>query len=204
MSNFPTNYNRFIRLAKTIKDHQYRSKKTASSLTRACARYNLAKSFKGMNCDGIGKYTVLGYDAITKLFLAYCSYELMHDSARILLNYKNHEEIRPLTLTAIFGDDTTVTGLRNNEVLKTFVLKHIDKKWWVQNELDKTIVTKFFNGGTKDIHLLTRTLRNWFAHGNLTATPIGPTAKDRKSIDRLTNCILKATDDMFQRCLTKF
>lgn len=204
MSNFPTDYDRFFKLSKTIKDHQHRSKKTASTLSRACARYNLAKSFQGMNIDGISKNTILGYDAITKLFLSYCAYEPIHESARTLLNHRNHEEIRIITLTPIFGDDVTVNNLRNNEKLKNFMLKNIEKTWWVKNELDRTIITKFFRGGVKDIHILTRTLRNWFAHGNLTATPICTTTKDRTGINRMSNCILKASDDLFSRCLTRF
>ena len=127
MKNFPTEYDRFIKLAKNINETQYKRKKTVNSLTRVAQRYNLAKSFQGMNVDGIGKNTVLGYDVITKLFLSYCAYELTHDTARILLNSPKHETIRTINLTPIFGDDVTVKALQTNLKLKTFLLKVIIK-----------------------------------------------------------------------------
>ena len=75
---FPTHYTDYLR-----KSAITRRTDALPLLARFCNRYRLAESFEGMIAPDVGK-TLVGYDVLTKIFLAYTAYEAVVKAARSL------------------------------------------------------------------------------------------------------------------------
>ena len=74
-NNYPTSYNQFKKLQDLRKHKEFKK-----GFIRFATRYRLAKSFTGINAEGIGN-TIKGYNVITKVFLVYTAYEQLLRSA---------------------------------------------------------------------------------------------------------------------------
>ena len=184
---FPTNHAIFLKLAKS-------SYKTTAltHLTRFTFRYRLAKDFTGLKAPNVGK-TLAGYEVITKLFLAYTAYEAIITAARYLrvrlvLQHELNTRFEP----------ELAEKLRANHKLQEYLLAY---------PLDAALANKvklFFDGTTSDIVCIAYALRNIFAHGDLTASPIGTeTIAKREVFTKLANAILVYCDETFSNCLPR-
>lgn len=187
INQFPTNYSVYLKLAKST------HKTTAlPHLTRFTYRYRLAKDFIGLKAPNVGK-TLAGYDVITKLFLTYTAYEAVVKAAR----YLSVRSVLIHPLNTRFEPELA-KKLRSNEKLRTFLLAY---------PLDTALANKvklFFDGTTSDIVSIAYALRNIFAHGDLTASPIGTeTSAKREVFTKLANAMLLYSDEIFSKCLTK-
>jgi hypothetical protein len=186
-NQFPTDYDTYLKLAKST------HKTTAlTHLTRFAFRYRLAEDFEGMKAPNVGK-TLAGYEVITKIFLAYTAYEAIVKAARYLRvrSVLNHE------LNTRF-EPALAEKLRMNEKLKEFLLAY------PKDEALSNKVKLFFDGTTSDIVCVAYTLRNIFAHGDLTASAIGTeTIAKREVYADLANAILDYCDETFSECLTR-
>ena len=177
----PTDYDEYVGLAKlTKKDY------ALPLLNRFAFRYRLAESFEGIIAPDVGR-TLLGYNVITKVFLAYTAYEAIVKASRRLYvrSVLTHD------LNTIF-DTNLASRLRQNEKLVSYL---------VSNTQDKGLVNKLklsFNGSTSDVLCIAYALRNIFAHGDLTATSVGTETKaKRKDFIDLSNALLDYCDDTF-------
>ncbi len=187
INQFPTNHAIFLKLAKS-------SYKTTAltHLTRFIFRYRLAKDFTGLKAPNVGK-TLAGYDVITKIFLAYTAYEAIIKAARFLnvrsiLKHELNTRLEP----------ALAIKLRANHKLKEFLLAY---------PLELGLANKvklFFDGTTSDIICIAYSLRNIFAHGDLTASPIGTeTIYKREVFTDLADAILEYCDNIFSNCLPR-
>jgi hypothetical protein len=183
----PTNYAVYLKLAKST------HKTTAlKHLTRFAFRYRLAKDFTGLKAPNVGK-TLAGYDVITKLFLAYTAYEAIITAAR----YLSVRSVLQHELNTRFEPELAIK-LRSNEKLKEFLLTH------PQDAALTNKVKLFFDGTTSDIVCIAYSLRNIFAHGDLTASPIGTeTIAKREVFTSLADAILVYCDETFSNCLPR-
>jgi hypothetical protein len=186
--NLPTDYDEYVGLAGlTKKDY------ALPLLNRFAFRYRLAESFQGMVAPEVGR-TLEGYNALTKVFLAYTAYEAIIKAARTLRvhSVNSHE------LNMVYDKDLAVR-LRKNEKLKAY-LESVNR-----NDVALTNKHKlFFDGTTSDIVCIAYSLRNIFAHGDLTASAVGTeTIAKRKVFIDLANSLLDYCDDTFTLCLKR-
>lgn len=159
-------------------------------LNRFAYRYRLAKSFTGIVAPEVGR-TLLGYDAIMKVFLAYTAFENVYEAAKKLRIYgqdvqqkRGHKDL-PLA-----------ARVRQNAKLKDFL-----PKYHHEEEL-KGILDLFFRGRINDIVCICFALRNIFAHGDLTPSAIGiNNKKERQLLFDLADALLSYSDTMFTDCM---
>lgn len=186
--NMPTDYDKYVKLAKLSKN-----KDALTRLTRFAYRYRLAEDFKGMIAPNIGR-TLLGYAVITKLFLAYTAYEAAVRAARNL----NIRKIWPHQFNVRY-ESQLAKKLRANTELESYLISY--------KELDPDLannVKLFFDETTSDIICVAYALRNIFAHGELTATAIGTETKSKRKVFLdLSNAILDYSDEIFTLCVDK-
>ena len=186
--NLPTDYAKYALRAKTS------SKKTALSLlNRFSFRYRLAVDFQGLVAPNVGR-TLLGYNVITKVFLAYTAYEILVKAARLL---KLHS-VQSVDINTIF-DNQLAKKLRSNEKLRNFMLTYPHKSQELREKLKL-----FFQGSTHDIVCVAYALRSVFAHGELTASVIGTETKaKREMFKELADVLLSYCDKKFTDCLVR-
>lgn len=185
--NLPSYYDEYVTRAKTTK------KSYALPLLNTFAyRYRLAESFQGIIAPEVGR-TLSGYNALTKVFLAYTAYETIVKASRSLRvrNVYAHE------LNVIF-DVLLAQRLRENTKLRDYLTSYKSDSGL------KTKIQNFFDGSTHDVVCVAYALRNIYAHGDLTASSVGTeTIAKRKLFTDLANAILDYCDDRFSDCLDK-
>jgi len=185
--NLPTYYDEYVELAKRTKKNN-----VLPLLNRFIFRYRLAESFEGMIAPDVGR-TLLGYNVITKVFLAYTAYEGIVKAARRLYV----RSVLTEDLNTIF-DTNLASRLRQNEKLVSYLL---------ENTTNPGLVTKIklsFDESTSDVLCIAYALRNIFVHGDLTATSVGTETKaKRNDFINLANALLDYCDDKFTLCLRK-
>jgi len=142
-----------------------------------------------MDAPEVGK-TLLGYDAILKVFLAYTAYEEIVTAAH-KLNVNGVHHIG-LNVRSNIG---LADRFRKNEKLKKFLIAYSKAELGGKLEL---MFTKKFN----DIVCVAFALRSIFAHGDLTPTAIGVTTKvERDLLVDLANDLLDYSDEVFSKCM---
>jgi hypothetical protein len=185
--NLPRDYSKYSNLAK-----KSRRLDVLPLLNKFSFRYRLAESFEGMVAPDVGR-TLLGYNVVMKVFLAYTAYEAIVRTARILRLYgvDTHE------LNSIY-DAGLAKRIRNNEKLRNYLTAY---------QFERGLANKlklFFNGTTSDIVCVAYAIRNIFAHGDLTASSVGTeTIAKRQQFTDLANALLDYCDDTFTKCLEK-
>jgi hypothetical protein len=186
-TNYPTSYSLFKPIAE-LRKHKQNKKE----LTRFVFRYRLAKSFNGINAEGIGR-TLEGYNSVVKLFLTYTAYEQLL-RASIGLNVFGILSIEKNTIVDIRLADK----LRKNSKLIDFLVEH---------SIEGTLLSKlisFRKNTNNDVVCVAYAIRNIFAHGELTATAIGTSIKsERDALYDLADVLLNYCDENFTKCIEK-
>ena len=184
---FTTSYDRFKRVSTLTR--RVTAKK---ALARFAYRYRLAESFEGMYAPKVGK-TLLGYDAITKVFLSYTAYEALICPALKL----RIQRVAPIMVNVILNSDID-EKLRSNTKLISYLAKYTtDSK--LKHKIKLTA-----NATLDDIACVAYGIRNVFAHGELTASAIGLSRKEqRDSMLDLADAILDYCDELFTDCVEK-
>lgn len=182
---FPTNYKDYL-----VKSAITRRTDALPLLARFCNRYRLAESFEGIIAPDVGK-TLVGYDVLTKIFLAYTAYEAVVKAARKL----GLRDISDHTLNASLNPKLAMR-LRENLKLSKHLTTH-PFRLDIKNKVDL-----FVGGTTDDIVCVAYALRNTFAHGDLTASAVS-TGKKRHRDDLLdlADGILDYSDELFDKCI---
>ena len=90
-----------------------------TALDRFGYRYRLAKSLTGLQADGVGR-SLLTYGAVSKLLLAYTTYESIIPTA-VRLRRRGFEH---LSRSIVFSKDLA-HSVRSNVRLKQFLLEYI-------------------------------------------------------------------------------
>jgi len=185
--NFPNRYDEYVKLAKLT----HRSS-ALPLLNRFVFRYRLAEDFEGIIAPNIGR-SLLGYNVITKIFLAYTAYEAAIKAARFI---RVSSVLSPELNTRF--DPELAKRIRLNLELKSYLLSYA---------YEASLSTKlklFFDGTTSDIICVAYALRNVFAHGDLTASVIGTeTIVKRKVFTDLANAILDYCDEIFDKSILR-
>ena len=161
-------------------------------LTRFVYRYRLAKSFTEIIADDIGR-TLKGYNAILKVFLTYTAYEQL---------LKASNGLRVYGLDGIdknrIVDIELAERLRKNKQLINFLIEYSTDSILIGQ------LAAFRKNKNNDIVCVAYAIRNVFAHGELTATPIGIALKDeRTTLLDLADFLLNYCDDIFTKCVEK-
>jgi hypothetical protein len=185
--NLPSNWTTFCRLKRTLT-----TSRNIKALNRFGYRYRLAKGLTGLKADGVGR-SLLTYAAMTKLFLAYTTYESIIPTAKNL----RIRGVEHYSKNVIFNKDLA-NSIRKNDRLKHFLLTY--------NFRDdvKAKLKLLFDASTDDIVCIAFAVRNVFAHGELTTTDIGTgRACDRKLLTNIADEILKYCDNIFTECVKK-
>lgn len=188
-AKFPNSYSKFVSKNRL----GIRRKQVRLNLLRFVYRYRLAESFEGLIAPDVGR-TRLGYDVITKIFLANTAYELIVKTAFML----SIPSVRELEENGVINEEVAVK-IRNNEVLKGFLLKYPN------HQTDLLIKLRlFYSESTSDISCVSYAIRNIFAHGDLTATAIGTEKKERREVLLdLADAMLDYCDELFTKCVNK-
>ena len=161
-------------------------------LARFVYRYRLAKSFTEIIAKDIGR-TIKGYNAILKVFLTYTAYEQLLKGAYGL---------------RVFGLDSVDRNRVENTELAEKLRKNkqlID--FLVEYSTDSLLIGQlvaFRKNANNDVVCVAYAIRNVFAHGELTATPIGVALKtERTTLLELADFLLNYCDDIFTKCVEK-
>ncbi len=187
--NFPTAHLKFVSKNRL----GIRRKQVRLNLLRFVYRYRLAESFEGLIAPDVGR-TRLGYDVITKIFLANTAYELIVKTAVML----NIPSVRALEENGVTNEDVAIK-IRANDILREFLLNYPSHK---QEMLIK--LRLFFSESTSDISCVSYALRNIFAHGDLTSTAIGMEKKERREVLLdLADAMLDYCDELFTKCVNQ-
>lgn len=158
-------------------------------LNRFVYRYRLAKSFTGLVAPGVGK-TLEGYNVLAKVFFTYTAYE-------ILLKTNQKYKVVDFSVFEIV-DKTLADKIRDIKNMGDYLVKLL-KPGPTRDE-----VVRFFARKNSDIICIAAGLRHAFAHGNLTASPIGlRLKKNRKIISELSERILAQNDILFSAFLKR-
>ena len=161
-------------------------------LARFVYRYRLAKSFTGLVAKDIGR-TIKGYNAILKVFLTYTAYEQLLKASNGL---------------SVYGLD----GIAKNRIVDIELAERLRKNkqlidFLVEYSTDSVLIGQlvaFRKNANNDIVCVAYAVRNVFAHGELTATPIGIALKDeRTTLLDLADFLLNYCDDIFTKCVEK-
>jgi hypothetical protein len=185
--NLPTDYVQYLRLAKRTYKNQ-----ALPYLNRFAFRYRLAVSFKEIIAPEVGK-TLVGYNTLTKIFLAYTAFEAVTKACKVL-------RVNGLTYLPeiVILEPKLAKKIQTNIALKSYLLSsrfNID----LNNKLNL-----FYNDSIGDVSAIAFALRNVYAHGDLTASVVGAEkAKHRKNLDELATKILEFSDDAFSRCIAR-
>ncbi len=184
--NYPTEFKQFELIKSTIKN-----KKCVTLLNRFIYRYRLAKSFKGINVEGIGKTTVMGYSSLLNSFLVYTAFELIAEALKAYDNKKYNYK------TLAYSDSKICNAIRKNEDLKKFI-KDSNIYTDSRNGQLKDDMEIFYKGYFDNIIPLSYAIRNCFSHGELTSARCGLNkAIHRKEIDELSKILLSYCDELF-------
>ena len=153
-------------------------KKIDGTLTRANARYRLAKSFNGISLEDYSENSIEGYSALMRVFLVYSAYEsylklITNESkkckaGKAFLNTKKSRQI-----------SEKILELDKNKKFYKFVSSFSQK--YVSEEIEK-----FYNKEDHNIVCLLSSIRHIFVHGSLTphSNKINP-----KTVQKICNLL---------------
>ncbi len=185
--NLPSAFKQF-KSTSNLRSHN----KNKKLLARFVYRYRLAKSFTEIVAKDIGR-TIKGYNAILKVFLTYTAYEQLLKGAyglRIFgLDSLDRNRIVDIHLAE---------RLRNNKQLIDFLIEYSTDSILIGQ------LVAFRKSKNNDVVCVAYAIRNVFAHGELTATPIGVALKtQRTTLGDLADFLLNYCDNIFTKCVEK-
>ena len=185
--NLPSSFKQF-KATVNLRSHSENKK----LLARFVYRYRLAKSFTEIIAKDIGR-TIKGYNAILKVFLTYTAYEQL---------IKASNGLRVYGLDSIdrnrIADIELAERLRNNKQLIDFLIEYSTDSILIGQ------LVAFRKNKNNDIVCVAYAIRNVFAHGELTATPIGIALKtERTTLIDLADFLLNYCNDIFTKCVEK-
>jgi hypothetical protein len=185
--NLPSAFKQF-KSTSNLRSHN----KNKKLLARFVYRYRLAKSFTEIVAKDIGR-TIKGYNAILKVFLTYTAYEQLLKGAyglRIFgLDSLDRNRIVDIHLAE---------RLRNNKQLIDFLIEYSTDSILIRQ------LVAFRKSKNNDVVCVAYAIRNVFAHGELTATPIGVALKtQRTALEDLADFLLNYCDNIFTKCVEK-
>jgi hypothetical protein len=161
-------------------------------LTRFVYRYRLAKSFTEIIANDIGR-TIKGYNAILKVFLTYTAYEQLLKGAYGLRVFGLDSVDRNRIVNIQLAE-----RLRSNKHLIDFLIEYSTDSMLIGQ------LVAFKKNKNNDVVCVAYAIRNVFAHGELTATPIGVALKtERTALTDLADFLLNYCDDIFTKCVEK-
>ena len=185
--NLPSSFKQF-KATVNLRSHSENKK----LLARFVYRYRLAQSFTEIIAKDIGR-TIKGYNAILKVFLTYTAYEQL---------LKASNGLRVYGLDSIdrnrIADIELAERLRNNKQLIDFLIEYSTDSILIGQ------LVAFRKNKNNDIVCVAYAIRNVFAHGELTATPIGIALKtERTTLIDLADFLLNYCNDIFTKCVEK-
>lgn len=168
---------------------EYRSEESLSqtgfsgsfaSLSRWCARYRLAKSFKALDLGDEYKSaeTCDLYSAIVRVFLTYSAFESYIKA--IGLNPSRESVVKDLQDKQ--GQKIHISAIRKIDPeydLFIFLAAHLDSKKL------RDMLTDFTEGAQANVSLIARCIRHVFAHGILSANSAGLSAEKFNELARV-------------------
>ena len=186
--NAPSKYGVFL-----IKKKGHHRAQAVSLLSRASARYRMARSVSDITLETYTVRSMKTYCSILRLFLAYTAYEATVKAAKEL-RIAGVEKVE----TNVVLHKPLSVQLRGNQRLKKHLLEHSTNK-----DLKEKLV-RFYGGSFDDLACVGYAIRSVFAHGDLTTTDIGMgLAGDRKLLDAVAQALLDYSDDIFTKCVQK-
>ena len=185
--NLPSSFKQF-KATVNLRSHSENKK----LLARFVYRYRLAQSFTEIIAKDIGR-TIKGYNAILKVFLTYTAYEQL---------LKASNGLRVYGLDSIdrnrIADIELAERLRNNKQLIDFLIEYSTDSILIGQ------LVAFRKNKNNDSVCVAYAIRNVFAHGELTATPIGIALKtERTTLIDLADFLLNYCNDIFTKCVEK-
>ena len=185
--NLPSSFKQF-KASANLRLHNENKK----LLARFVYRYRLAKSFTEIIAKDIGR-TIKGYNAILKVFLTYTAYEQL---------LKGAYGLRVFGLDSVdrnrIEDAQLAEKLRKNKQLVNFLIEYSTDSILIAQ------LVSFRKNSNNDVVCVAYAIRNVFAHGELTATPIGVALKtERTTLLELADFLLNYCDDIFTKCVEK-
>jgi hypothetical protein len=167
---------------------------TQADLNRFCARYRVAKAFRGISMEGMTDGTVQGYAALFRLFLAWSAFEKYLDALEC--KQKNCAKLieRALTPSRI----AEIRKLDEGNRFFNLISNKLTRKEHVE-ELEKYRKKSAFNPS-----YLASAVRHIFVHGHLTPNANGAAPEAVTQIcDILSNAHLHVAGDDFARRVRK-
>ncbi len=177
------------------------------STFRFIARYRLATKFIGISADGYREKTLLGYDALMKVFLAYTAYESFYEAVaenksisneHIKVDFKFDKHNHP------FDDFQIATKIWKNKKLLQILIDYADVS--ERSSIQMEALMSFYLGviDGKHLHAVTRQVRHLVAHGNLTAYGAESIKKENTdALAELSMLVLDETYKLFDLYLTE-
>ncbi len=189
MNGYPTEYDRFEKLARKFKIKS-KQQKTIELMSRFANRYRLAKNLEGLCVRDIGK-TLLGYNSLAKAFFAHTTREAAETTGR-------HLKLALVDWNVIV-DARLARDLRLNTKMFEYFISSTKTEEKLGSELQA-----FRNSNYDNVWCVSRAIRNSFAHGELTASTIYlDKKKNRQALDDLALKVLQSSDDIFTKCVGK-
>jgi hypothetical protein len=162
--------------------------KNAASVNRFCARYKVARAFKGVELDGIGDSTRLGYGAMLRLILVWGALEALVKALNANM-YTTKDFAERSNFSALL---TELHGFPDSQVFFKFVNKNLN------NKSQSAEVDKFLQGKPCNCITLAKVVRHIFLHGLLSPSVKGadPTAVSN-ICNLLSDCLFEVIDREF-------
>ena len=185
--NWPKDWKQFRSLNPTNTELKVAGLQTIrSNVYRWAARYNIAKSFEGVNLHpdcNLSDRTVQMYGTVFKIFLVYSCFEHYCKITGLKMDEDRDLQI----LQQPYGPDVTISAIREldepNYEFFNFVAEHLDPK-------PATRMRSFIAGSPCNVSFLAKAIRHLFAHGNLAATSGQMVIARRKKLQDLLTAFL--------------
>lgn len=172
--------------SKYCRDYEYLQGKTVY-INRFIARYSLAKAFKGIDAHTFRRSTLMGYDAVMRLMLAFSAYDTLFKAVEKLTPQLS---LRYDIYSFLIHNHELEEEFRSNQLLLN-VLK-ADAKETALSRLEA------FEKGGESLTCIAFAIRNMVAHGqmNPTASKASRTSVANQ-INQLSTLVLDACDFIF-------
>ena len=160
----------------------------AADVNRFGARYRLASAFRGVTLEGYGEATSAGYDALTRLTLAWSAFEGLLPAIRMTTHQYS-------AITARYDPRGCLEDVRRADPpgrVIEFVADHL------KSERQRTILREFLQGNDCCLLTMAAAVRHVFVHSALTpnANQADPAAVVRVC-DRLTAMLTRVMNREF-------
>ncbi len=158
--NYPKDYASFHALVDSgHKQSQMGFHVSTDEVYRFTNRFRVAKAFLGIKLDNYTPNTVIGYDSLFKVFLAYSAFELFLK----IIGKKQYTVMGMLTPYKPANHIAVVLQKDKGKQFYTFVHHYLD------NPNHKKNLKDVYDGNSQNITYIASSIRHIFAHGHLSA-----------------------------------